>query len=118
MGSVLQLVSAPAFVVVFADTLGTAVASARLGPNWAEAMYLPPQPTSKVLLQLPSSPTAFVLGPNWCMEWNKTQESRLAALQPLKGPHLHHVLGNLGIVNLSGYFLLSGDTAFFFFQLL
>ena len=43
------------------------------------------------------------------MEWSGTQESRLAALQPLKGPHLNYLLGYLGVVNLSGYFLLSGD---------
>ena len=30
----------------------------------------------------------------------------------LKGPRLNYVLGNLGVVNLSGYFLLSGDFAF------
>ena len=30
----------------------------------------------------------------------------------LKGPRLNYVLGNLGVVNLSGYFLLSGDIAF------
>ena len=30
----------------------------------------------------------------------------------LKGPRLNYVLENLGIVSLSGYFLLSGDIAF------
>ena len=58
----LQLVSAPALVVAFADTPGTAVASARLGTNWAEAMCLPPQPPSKALLQLPSSPSCIRSG--------------------------------------------------------
>ena len=60
------------------------------------------------------APAALTLDPNCCMEWSRTQGSRLAApaLEPLKGPHFNNLLGNLGIVNLSGYFLLSRVAAF------
>ena len=34
------------------------------------------------------------------------------APEPLKGPPFNNLLGNLGIVNLSGYFLLIGGAAF------
>ena len=55
---------------------------------------------------------AVALSKNWCMEQSKTWESRPAALELLKGPHLNNLLGNLGIVKLSIYFLLSGGAAF------
>ena len=54
----------------------------------------------------------MALSPNWCMEQSRTWGSRLATLESLKGPHLNNLLGDLDIVNLAGYFLMSGGAAF------
>ena len=54
----------------------------------------------------------MALSPNWCMEQSRTWGSRLAALESLKETHLNNILGDLGILNLSGYCLLSGGAAF------
>ena len=60
------------------------------------------------------APDALSLSPSCCMEWRRTQGSRLTthSLEPLKGFHFNNLLGNLGIINLSGYFLLCWAATF------